>query len=174
VPPRFAVHGHPLVLPLFLSLVLACPRSASAQRVRVGSPAPDFTLPSLNGDSIHLADYRGHPVIINFWATWCPPCHAEMPSLAAAEREHRSSGLVVLAVNGDRESAAAMRRFTTQMELGFPLLLDARSRVNTAYAVRQLPVTVFVDSAGVVRSIVTGPIQPARFDRALRAILSEH
>lgn len=168
------MHGHPLVLPLFLSLALACPRSASAQRVRVGSPAPDFTLPSLDGSTVHLADYRGHPVIINFWATWCPPCQAEMPSLAAAEREHRSSGLVVLAVNGDRENAETISRFTAKMALGFPLLLDARSRVNSAYAVLQLPVTVFVDSTGVVRSIVAGPIQPAQFDRDLRTILSEH
>jgi peroxiredoxin len=173
VQPRFAVHGHPLVLPLLLSLVLVCPRSASAQQARVGSPAPDFILPSLNGDSIHLADYRGHPVIINFWATWCPPCQAEMPSLAAAVREHRSSGLVVLAVNGDRESAAAMRRFTAHMQLEFPLLLDARSRVSSDYGVLQLPVTVFVDSSGVIRSIVAGPIQPARFDRDLKAILNE-
>jgi cytochrome c biogenesis protein CcmG/thiol:disulfide interchange protein DsbE len=154
-------------------LTLAAAFPAGAQRPGPGTPAPDFTLDALDSTTVHLAAFRGHPVVINFWATWCPPCIHEMPELATRFVKHREANLEVLAVNADGEKADKIRRFAAGMSLPFPLLLDPKIRTATAYGVIQLPVTVFVDSAGVIRRMHAGPIQPGELDAGLREILGE-
>ena len=154
-------------------LTLTAPPLA-AQRVRVGQPAPDFSLTTLSGESVRLADLRGHPVVVNFWASWCPPCLTELPALVSAWNAQRSAGLQVLAVNGDDERPAVIRDFTTRMALPFPVLLDARARVNDRYHVTGLPTTVFIDSAGIVRALNPGPIDAETLARYLGTILPAH
>ena len=142
-----------------------------AQQPTVGTQAPEFSLRALDSTTVDLAKLRGHPVIINFWATWCPPCIHEMPELATRFNEHQEAGLVVLAVNADGEKEKKIRQFATGLSLPFPVLLDPRIRTAMAYGVIQLPVTVFVDSAGVIRRVHAGPIQPAEIDAGLEEIL---
>jgi peroxiredoxin len=94
-----------------------------------------------------------------------------MPELAARFRDHAGDGLVVLAVNADAEKESRIRRFTTSMNLPFPVLLDPKLTAATAYGVIQLPVTVFVDSAGVIRTVHAGPIRPSELDAGVREIV---
>lgn len=124
---------------------------------REGFSAPDFTLEQVGGGSVTLADLRGQVVLINLWATWCPPCRAEMPAIEQVYRDLRDQGFVVLAVNTtfqDREADAAA--FVAQYGLTFPVLLDRDGAVSNRYQLRGLPTSFFVDRQGVIRSVVVG------------------
>ena len=139
-----------------------------------GDTAPAFTLKTLAGDSVSLSDFKGHPVVINFWATWCPPCRDEMPVMVAAYRAHKDSGLIILAVNGrDQEtSTRAVRRFVAEFQVSFPVLLDEHGNVRKRYRLRGLPTSVFIGADGLVRSLIIGPFTPEAFEAHLSEILS--
>lgn len=126
---------------------------------RVGEPAPDFTLTSIDGTSVTLSSLRSRPVLVNFWATWCPPCRAEMPDLQAVSREYRDQGLVVLGVNLQEERAPVVR-YAQTLGLTFPLLLDPGGTVATLYNVTGLPTSYFVDREGTIRGMNIGPLTP--------------
>jgi cytochrome c biogenesis protein CcmG/thiol:disulfide interchange protein DsbE len=153
-------------------LALLAPLAVRAQNLEVGQPAPDFGLATLQGGEVHLSQLRDHPVLINFWASWCAPCRTEMPEIVAAYSAHRGAGLEVLAVNlTDQESRSDVRRFVAEMRMAFPVLLDERGRVRRAYQLRGVPTTVFVDTAGIVRAIHPGPLTSEALARGLGSIL---
>lgn len=125
-----------------------------------GEPAPAFLLEDLQGEEVTLAQFRGKPVILNFWATWCAPCIFEMPELQAAYDAHGESGLVVLGLNRD-EDAAVVRDFLANeldVEITFPILLDEHATVGDGYGVINLPTTYFVNADGVVTGVHRGPL----------------
>lgn len=130
---------------------------------RVGEPGPDFTLDGLDGRPISLSGLRGRPVLINFWASWCPPCRGEMPDLEELQREYANAGLVVVAVNLQEEPAAA-RRYAETLGLTFPIALDRSARVAARYNVSALPTSYFVAPDGVIRDLNVGALT----GRALR------
>jgi peroxiredoxin len=115
----------------------------------VNSPAPDFQLQNLSGEALRLSDFRGKPVLINFWATWCGPCQLEMPLIQKYYEKH-SPDLVVLAVNND-EPRDAVQAFVDQMKLTFPILLDPGARVEDQYRVRAFPTSLFINREGLIR-----------------------
>lgn len=158
-------------LALVLMLNLSTASYSAAQQIKAGDLAPDFSLTALDSTVVHLAAFRGRPVIINFWATWCPPCIQEMPELARRFAQRGDANLAVLAVNADGEKPDKIRRFAAALALPFPVLVDPRVSTATAYGVIQLPVTVFVDTAGVMRIVHAGPLQPDQLDAGLRMIL---
>jgi cytochrome c biogenesis protein CcmG/thiol:disulfide interchange protein DsbE len=128
---------------------------------REGFSAPGFTLELLSDSDpkqeVSLADYRGQVVMINIWATWCPPCRAEMPAIQDAYQEYKDQGLVVLAINTTfQDSEADVRAFVTEFELSFPILLDRTGDVSMRYQLRGLPSTYFIDRKGVIQSVVVG------------------
>lgn len=114
-------------------------------------PAPDFTLPDMDDNKHSLADYRGKVVMLNFWATWCPPCRREMPSMDAVYQSLKDEGLMVLAVN-EWEPADHVFAFMGQLSVfpEFPILFDASGSVAEAYAVSGLPTTLVIDAQGMV------------------------
>lgn len=116
----------------------------------VGSPAADFSLQTLNGGTQKLSDLRGKPVMINFWATWCPPCEAEMPMFQQYAEKYADQ-LVILGVNYAEEKDL-VADFVQDYGLTFPILLDSDGSVAYQYYVRSYPSTFFVDADGVVRS----------------------
>jgi len=129
--------------------------------IEVGAPAPDFRLETLDHGTVSLSDFRGQTVVLNFWATWCPPCRAEMPEFAQLYGERAAAGdLVVLAVNFTPEDTrAAAASFAAERDLAFPIALDtADGAVATRFGVRGLPATFFIDPDGVLRSRVLGPV----------------
>jgi len=122
-----------------------------------GFLAPDFSLETFSGDGYTLSDLRGKPILINFWASWCPPCRSEMTAIQKVYDEFQDQGFVVLAVNsthqdnlGDAITFAQIRRLT------FPILLDRDGSVSNLYEVRSLPTTFFVDPQGIIQEVVVG------------------
>ena len=132
--------------------------NASA-RAKVGEAAPDFVLEDAStGRAVKLSDYRGRPVVLNFWATWCVPCRSEMPDLQRAYEQRAQSGdLVVIGVD-DKEPANVVTAFTHDLGVTFPILLDRTSNVRSHYGVVGLPGTFFIDRNGVIRSQNFGPV----------------
>ena len=141
----------------------------------LGRPAPEFTLKTLDGDTSRLSDHAGRPILINFWASWCKPCRREMPLLIAAHRAHREEGLAILAIDlTDQErSAGEIRRFQTEFQMPFPVLLDEKGKVRRLYALRGVPTSVFVGPDGVVRTVNQGPIDSVALREHLADILGE-
>ncbi len=134
-----------------------------------GHPAPDFTLPALDGGLVTLSDLQGQPVVLNFWATWCPPCQAEMPELQAAYDAYAAGGLVVLGVN-QGEDAATVKAFLDERRLTFPVALDEQYAASQRYQVNSLPTTFFIDRDGVIREIVIGQMNAALLKQQLKSI----
>jgi peroxiredoxin len=110
-------------------------------------PAPTFTLSDLDGNSHHLADYAGKPVIINFWATWCPPCREEMPSMQRGWEAVREEGIAMLAINVGEDEDKVFA-FLANYALDFPILFDHDSSVLKAWPVKGLPTTLVLDPQG--------------------------
>ncbi|NKN31695.1 peroxiredoxin family protein [Marichromatium bheemlicum] len=137
-----------LALLLLLSSILAGPLQAETLApLPAPQPAPGFTLQSSGGAPVALADYRGRVVILNFWATWCPPCRDEMPSMQRAYEALAADGVEILAINVD-EDAATIAEFGARLGLDFPLLVDPASAVTLDYGVRGLPTSYVVDRDG--------------------------
>ncbi len=143
----------------------------------VGSFAPAFDLPTPDGGTLRLADQRGKWVVLNFWATWCPPCRAEMPILQALQDgafpvPETLGPVTVIALNRD-ETAAQVKAFTAELGLKLPIALDADGKVSNRYGVIQLPVTYFIDPNGVVRYKVIGEITADLLQRTLQKAANE-
>lgn len=135
----------------------------------VGHPAPLFVLPALAGEDIALADLQGRPVVLNFWASWCGPCRAEMPELQRLHDRLGETGVVVLGVN-QGEAAETAAGFLQELGLSFPVALDQRTGVSQQYLVNSLPTTFFIDRTGVIRSTFIGPMSDAVLAQNLRMI----
>ncbi|MFC2030039.1 TlpA disulfide reductase family protein [Chloroflexota bacterium] len=126
---------------------------------QTGFTAPDFALDTLDGGTVTLSELRGQVVVINLWATWCPPCRAEMPAIERVWNEYRDDGLVVLAVN-QREAPSRVGAFVEELGLTFPVLLDRDGGVGARYKLRAYPTTFFIDREGVIRDVVLGGPMP--------------
>ena len=136
--------------------------------------APEFSLEGLDGRPVSLKSFRGKVVFLNFWATWCVPCRAEMPAMERLHREYGTRGLAMVAVNF-QESKAEAQTFADEFRLTFLILLDPKGTVTRSYAVRALPVTYLVDRDGKIlwkaagRRVWDGPHGRAYFERVLAA-----
>jgi thiol-disulfide isomerase/thioredoxin len=155
-----------------IAFALAAP-TLDAQPVRVGVAAPEIDLPGLTGDRVQLSTLRGHPVVVSFWATWCPSCRSEFPELVRLQETHGSAGLRVLGVNGrDQErSTKSVKTFLDEVGATFPVALDQRGAARRKYRLVGLPTTVFVDSAGIIQRIHMGTITREQLDRGVATIL---
>jgi peroxiredoxin len=116
---------------------------------------PSVQLPSLDGSTWTLADARGQPLLLNFWASWCEPCRTEMPSLQQLALQHRAQGLQLMAVNF-KEGDPAIRRFIAATALNLPVLCDRDGAAAKSFGVRTFPSTVGIDRQGRTRFIVVG------------------
>lgn len=122
-----------------------------------GDYAPDFSLETLEGDEVSLSDYRGQQVMINFWATWCPPCRAEMPDM---QEVYESHDIEILAINltETETSIGQVETFTEDFGLTFPILLDHEIEVADLYEIQPIPSSFLIDSEGRVQSIAFGAL----------------
>lgn len=143
---------------------------------REGFSAPDFTLETLDGRQMTLSDLRGQVVLVNFWASWCPPCRAEMPAIERVYRSYKDLGLEVLAVNTtNQDDVAAAAAFVQELGLSFPIPLDHTGAVSASYNLRGLPSSYFIDEQGVIRSVVVGgPMSEALVQSKVEELLREN
>ncbi len=126
--------------------------------VAVGSPAPDFTLENMQGEKVSLSQLRGKVIIVNFWATWCPPCKAEMPSMETLYQTFKEDDLVLLAINVEKDGRKAVTRFLQESPYSFPILLDSEAQVQNLYGVFQFPESFIIDRNGIVVKKVIGAV----------------
>ncbi|MCP4141122.1 MAG: TlpA family protein disulfide reductase [Chloroflexi bacterium] len=138
-----------------------------------GFLAPDFTLETLEGESLQLSDLRGKVVLLNFWATWCPPCRAEMPAFQDAYSDYKDKDFVIVAVNATlQDSPNDIRGFVDEFGLGFPVLLDTKGKANRLYQVQSLPTSFFIDKEGIISEVVVGgPIVEALIRARIEELL---
>ena len=143
----------PLVtMAIFLVFLMVLPVWGQHPAPEVDHVAPDFTLPDLEGNQISLSTYKGRVVLLNFWATWCPPCRLEMPTMEKAYRKYRDKGFEVVAVSVDAGPKSSVKSFLRELGLSFQVLLDPDMETLRAFRGFSLPMTVVIDRQGVIRS----------------------
>ena len=142
---------------------------------REGFLAPDFRLTLLGGGEVALSDLREQVVIVNLWASWCPPCRAEMPALQEVYEAYGELGLEILAVNtAYQDSQAAAARFVEEYGLTFPIPLDQTGEVSRSYLLRALPTSFFIDRDGVIRNVVIGgPMSKTTIQTTVESLLRD-
>jgi thiol-disulfide isomerase/thioredoxin len=156
---------------LFALLFILLTRQAAAQDKP--KDAPRLTLRDLHGRAVRLRDYRGRVLLLNFWATWCPPCRAETPDLVRLQREHAAQGLQVIGVTYPPESRAATRRFVRSFKINYPILEGTRATKSLFIAGETLPVSVVIDRDGQVRAVIEGILLPEEFDEKIKPLLEK-
>ena len=135
--------------------------------------APDFTVQTLDGRTVALHDLRGQVVVLNFWATWCSPCKAEMPALQRVYADLHAQGLEVLAVTVETDQDA-LQAFVDAYHLTFPIGVDATTDVARLYRVQGTPTTFFIDRDGIIRWVVVGgPMSEGLVRSKVEALLQE-
>lgn len=138
---------------------------------RIGSTV-DFSLNDFSNKPIRVSDYRGHPVLVNLWASWCPPCRAEMPELIKFFDDHQADGLVLLAVNS-ADDANSARQFISDQKMPFPVLYDPKGTAERLFNTDGLPSTFLIDKAGVLRFAWTGEISQSILNQQVAPLLSQ-
>jgi peroxiredoxin len=146
--------------------------SGSVLPVKVEFEAPELSLVDLNGQAGSLSAYRGKVVLVNNWATWCPPCKAEMPGLQAFYETHRSQGFELIGVEAG-ETAGEVAQFVKEYGLTFPIWLDPENRSLDAIHNQDLPNSYVIDKLGVVRLAWTGPISREMLEKYVAPLLEE-
>ncbi len=146
--------GSRLALASLLLFLLSCSPDQAA-KPEVGHPAPDFTLTALDGTRHRLHDLRGKVVFVNLWATWCPPCREEMPSMVRFYQQFKGRGVEILAVSEDTDEGA-LRKFVEKHQVTFPVLRDEDKRVYQLYRATGIPETHLVNKQGVIEVSTIG------------------
>ncbi len=121
-------------------------------------PAPDFTFPGLDGKMVSLSDYKGKVVLVNIWATWCPPCIAEMPSMEKLYHKFKGENFEILAVSIDETGLKAVAPFMKKTRLTFPALIDSKGAIKSVYRITAIPESFIVDKQGLLIKKIVGPL----------------
>jgi cytochrome c biogenesis protein CcmG, thiol:disulfide interchange protein DsbE len=167
-----------VIVTALLLAVVACSNGGSGGNTKtnanatahVGQAAPDWTDPLVSGNgSLAMAQLRGKPVFMDFFATWCPPCNAEAPMVNAAYKQYAQQGLQVIGVDV-QENAQKAKQFVDQHQLTYPAVVDSGT-LSDQYRINGMPVGVFIDKTGVVRKIEVGQLSPEQLNADIKSIL---
>ncbi|PYS48606.1 MAG: hypothetical protein DMF68_12600 [Acidobacteria bacterium] len=152
---------------VFILLLIGLPVMALGQ----SSNAPALSLKDVRGRTVRLNEYKGKVVLINFWATWCPPCRAEMPDLIRIQREYQSKGLQVIGVTYPPETINEVRRFIRKLRVNYPIALGTKETKALFDQTDTLPLTIVIDRAGKVRERIEGILLPEEFEQKVKPLL---
>jgi peroxiredoxin len=125
--------------------------------LETGRPAPNFTLPGLDGKIVRLSDHKGHVVLVNIWATWCPPCVDEMPSMEALYQELKDENFEILAISIDATGTETVARFMKKFNLSFPALMDPGGTIKSVYQTTGVPESFIISKQGILVEKIIGP-----------------
>jgi peroxiredoxin len=134
---------------------------------------PDYTVVTLDGDTLRAADLHGQVVVLNFWATWCTPCRIEMPSLQSLHDDRAADGVVVIGLSTDVGSEEPIREFVTERDFTFPIGRATRTHRNAFGGIPGIPTTFLIDRSGVVRHRVVGYFTPPALRVAVARLVDE-
>lgn len=153
--------------------------AASFLLSEVSRPAPDFVLPTLDGSTVRLSDYRGKVVLVNFWATWCEPCKEETPELQSVYQQLRDQGFVIIGVNlRDKETPgptgdAEIHAFIARYGMSYPVALDTTGTAARAFQLSPIPTSYVVDQTGTIRFVRIGKMTAAEIERLIEKTWQE-
>lgn len=133
--------------------------------------APDFTLPDLEGNSLTLSDFKGKVIILNFWATWCPPCRREIPDFVHLYEKYNEQGLVIIGVNLDRGDSRAVKQFSENYKINYPIVLGNVDVTQDYRGIRGIPTTFVIDRNGDIEEKYVGYQPRATFEIAVKELL---
>jgi cytochrome c biogenesis protein CcmG/thiol:disulfide interchange protein DsbE len=152
-----------------VGFLLLCAVPAWAQS---NTPAPSVGLKDIKGHRFSLNEYKGKVVLVNFWATWCPPCRKEIPDFIRMQREYRDNGLQIIGITYPPQTAAEVRRFAKRLRMNYPVAIGTKAIKSRFTSSETLPVTVVIDREGRVRGVVEGIMYPDEFDQTVKPLLS--
>ena len=136
----------------------ACSSRETPKPPAEGKQAPDFTLPAISGQEVRLSDLKGEVVLVNFWATWCPPCREEIPSMTALNRLMAGKPFRMLAISIDQGGKDAVNDFFKKSRLTLPVLIDSNGSIARLYGITGVPETFVIDRKGVIIKKIVGPL----------------
>ncbi len=140
---------------------------------RASNPAPTFAVETFNAGKFDLSDQRGKVVVVNFWATWCPPCIAEMPGFDATYRRLKGDGLEIVGLSLDQDGPGVVKSFLAKRPISYPIAMGDSATAARFKIGNGIPYTVFIDRQGNIRDVVTGSLSEAAFERKVKALLAE-
>lgn len=152
---------------LLAALLLFVPAVALGQ----DSQPTELTLKDIRGRYVRLSDYRGKVVLINFWATWCPPCRKEIPDLIKLQRDYGSRGLQVIGVTYPPQKLAEVRRFVQGAKVNYPIALGTKEMKLLFSSSETLPMTIVIGTDGRIRDIIEGILLPEEFEQKIKPLL---
>jgi thiol-disulfide isomerase/thioredoxin len=159
------IHTHRIIL--LAAVLLFAPAVTSGQ----DSPPTELTLKDINGREIRLSNYRGKIVLVNFWATWCPPCRVVVPDLIRLQRDYRSKGLQVIGVTYPPQKLAEVRRFVRRAKVNYPVALGTRETLSRFTRSETLPMTIIIGTDGRIRDIIEGILLAEEFEQKIKPLL---
>jgi len=144
--------------------------SSSFATAQTGEQGKPLVLKDLNGRTIRLSNYKGRVVLINFWATWCAPCRAEIPELIKLQKRYRPKGLRIIGVTYPPQSLREVKRFRQKMKVNYSLAIGTKETKSLFTKSEALPVTVVIDRDGRVRAVIEGILYPDEFDQKIKTL----
>jgi thiol-disulfide isomerase/thioredoxin len=151
-----------------LVILLGCGKSSQKKNPR---PGFDFDLPDLNGKIVSLEDFKGKVLVINFWATWCPPCEEDMPKLNQLQKRYKNEGLVVIGIALDKDSLNLVEPFVREKRIGYPILRGNEEVLGTVEDFSGVPTTLIVDPKGDIKKKYDGSFDKDDLEKSLRELL---
>jgi thiol-disulfide isomerase/thioredoxin len=156
-----------------ISIALLLFSLSTAGVAQTASQSASLKLVDLQGQPLSLETYRGKIVLLNFWATWCPPCRAEMPDLIKYQKQYQAQGLQIIGITYPPEELSNVRRFTKSIGVNYPIAIGTEETKSSFSQDEALPMTVIIDREGKVLDVISGILLPEEFDEKIKPLLRQ-